>query len=512
NDLLSGAKRYKKILKKTNNFQSLKEKIRKNPDTKKIIGASHIYLVGESLLSAHNVTNWNNFISILNLDTSVPSKLRSSFSQESIEILQNGTDINDEQKYILISDLNESIKQFNYKTTDSINMLTDLFSNNITAPKTWGDGLSKIMIDMLKNAKINKSWLGFHNISHGINQFDTIRFAKNNGFLVSPNYMPYNIYIQQKNKSNRSKLENNIYKTCRILKSLNQEDSNNQQYLNPNCIESYERNKILQIQKEIQTNSWYIVKDGKGQLHNDYNRKHPLSQKQYAKTISKKFNWLVKNFQIVVGSSSGNAIVAKNLSFAHVDLFPDSTIKDNDLVQESSKFFLGNLSPKYMPSIFFRQSILKEKYKDTYLNPIYRLPLYQALLHDSVVLAHHDKFDIFKFSNVKNIYILLDLLYNTPPLYYLNLSNIKDRLPKIKEIHNFFYTTHNHLATLSLVKFDYLSSDRFLQKTTFSDQSIIIANFSDNKRKYKKLNLPPYSVTAILKGKKTLQFQTKDIS
>ncbi len=502
-NLLSGAKRYRKILKKANQFVSLKDKIKQNPDTKKLIGASHMYLWGDTLLSHHNVKNWDNFISTLNLDTSIPSKIRASFSPEAKQILKNREPINEQQKNLIISELDESIKNISQNIDERKIILEELFGDNISKKSNWGDGLSVQMIKLLNKAGLRKLWLGFGSLQNGINHSEAIKYAKKLGYLIGPSYLPYNVYLQQKTSSIRTNLENYIYKACSISTKDNRQQSieNKKIYLNPHCTESYERNEILRMQRKLKVNSWYIKQNGMGVVLNDYNKKHPISQKGYAKTINNKFYWLINNFQIVVGSTNGNAVTAKNLSFAHGVQTPYFGEKDDALIQKNSKFFLGDLYPKYMPSLFFKQSILKEKYKHTYFNPLFRIPLYQAVFHDSVITSHHPNFSNFKFSNIQEINTILHLLYNTPPLYHLNLTTIKEKLPKIKKIDKFFRTIHAKLATLALTEFNYLSADQLVQKTTFRDQSIIIANFSDAERKYKKIKLPPYSVTAILAGK-----------
>ncbi|WP_163831614.1 hypothetical protein [Spartinivicinus ruber] len=86
NDLLSGARRYRLYLQQQNQLPLLSEKLAKLNDGEKIIGATHIYLFGEHLLSRQDVKNWRGLIEYL---TSLKSKwLSQYFSKEQKQVLK----------------------------------------------------------------------------------------------------------------------------------------------------------------------------------------------------------------------------------------------------------------------------------------------------------------------------------------------------------------------------------------------------------------------------------------
>lgn len=62
---LSGAIRYREYLQKTGQFVSLRDKIVAAPEGKKLIGATHIYLWGNTLLAQEDVKDWPGLISFL---------------------------------------------------------------------------------------------------------------------------------------------------------------------------------------------------------------------------------------------------------------------------------------------------------------------------------------------------------------------------------------------------------------------------------------------------------------
>lgn len=62
---LSGAIRYREYLQQSGQFSSLNDKIATAPEGKKLIGATHIYLWGNTLLAQEDVKNWPGLIGFL---------------------------------------------------------------------------------------------------------------------------------------------------------------------------------------------------------------------------------------------------------------------------------------------------------------------------------------------------------------------------------------------------------------------------------------------------------------
>jgi hypothetical protein len=95
---------------------------------------------------------------------------------------------------------------------------------------------------------------------------------------------------------------------------------------------------------------------------------------------------------------------------------------------------------------------------------------------------------------------LAQLLYNVPPLYHLSEKSLLARLPVIQKQDKFFRPLHEALAEKTMDGFAWLSDDRLVQSTSFSDGSRLIANFDKMSRQADGLTLGPYSITAILAG------------
>jgi hypothetical protein len=112
------------------------------------------------------------------------------------------------------------------------------------------------------------------------------------------------------------------------------------------------------------------------------------------------------------------------------------------------------------------------------------------------VATHQWGYGSLKFEDPGRTRELLELLYNVPPLYHLNLAEWQKRKPEIVEHFKFFSQTHRASATLPMSDFRWLTGDRLVQRTTFGDRIELTANFSN--RPFDDdadgVNVPPHHV------------------
>jgi hypothetical protein len=72
---------------------------------------------------------------------------------------------------------------------------------------------------------------------------------------------------------------------------------------------------------------------------------------------------------------------------------------------------------------------------------------------------------------------LLELLYQVPPLYHLNVAEFQKRNAQIKRHYEFFSPRHRETALLPITDFQWLTPDGIVQRTTFGGQIELVANF-----------------------------------
>jgi hypothetical protein len=214
--------------------------------------------------------------------------------------------------------------------------------------------------------------------------------------------------------------------------------------------------------------------------------------------------------QLPSGSEDGNAATAQGVLFAHGMQTPVIGWGDRDMQQPgTADFFVGQWYPPEQPAVFFKPTRLKADYRRVHFAPASRLPLYQAVLHGSVITSHHWLFDNLKLSDVRVENELTQLLYNVPPLYHLSAASLDQRLPLIVRQDRFFRPLHERLATQALTAFDWLSEDRLVQQTTFADGTRLLANFDAAPRNWQGRTLPGHSMTALLADGSDSQYQVQ---
>ncbi len=91
---------------------------------------------------------------------------------------------------------------------------------------------------------------------------------------------------------------------------------------------------------------------------------------------------------------------------------------------------------------------------------------------------------------------LTELLYMVPPLYHINLDEFDRHRDIMKRHDDFFSPLHREFGFAQMTYFCWLSSDRMLQRTVFGDKVELVANFSQESRRYQGIEIPGRSVLA----------------
>lgn len=113
------------------------------------------------------------------------------------------------------------------------------------------------------------------------------------------------------------------------------------------------------------------------------------------------------------------------------------------------------------------------------LNPAYRIPLWELAYHDCVVQYWYwgdtpancpelmDRFDAF------------NMLYGYPPIYSLDVSNWEKLKGKIAASYAKIAPLAQRVGFAKMTNFEYLSADKFVQKSTFDNGVYVIVNFGE---------------------------------
>ncbi|CAI8912878.1 Glycoside hydrolase [Pseudomonas sp. IT-347P] len=529
---LAGAKRYRQWLIDTGRHESLSSKLEKTPASRKLLGASHVYLWGNDLLGPKDVRNWSVLLGKLRGPSHLAGALRDGMDREALQLLAAKTPLNRYQQGVLLRSLNRALNTRARKTWQGRavpdmqalvsgyvalrGQLAGEFAGALTAnPEQWGSTLSQATIERLQNAGLPRLWLGLgEGWEGGLWHPEAVRAGVQAGYLLAP-YDSYETALSRDENADwtTAHLGDRAYRECAIVLENRTMKSGFQQsghYTDPRCVRPLLEQRVKALSVAAGFNSWFLDAYATGMLFDSYRADAPMTQAQNAEGNVGASRWINEVLQLPSGSEDGNATTAQGVLFAHGMQTPVIGWGDADMSQNSdSAYFVGKWFPPEQPAVFFKSVPLKESLRRIHFDPASRLPLYQAVFHGSLITTHHWLFDSLKLGNVRVENELTQLLYNVPPLYHLSAATLAQRLPLMARQDAFFRPLHERLATQALIGFHWLSEDRRVQQTTFEDGTRLLANFDPAPRQVDGRRLPGESLVVLLPDGTAKQYQVR---
>lgn len=528
-------------------FVTLEEKAKVVPDVTKLYGAPFIYLWGDELIDETNI-KWKEFQKFVQQQLASKSDNPTKYFNRILKEHSNNTlEEFAKQKWLyasLKSDVDNALKElikdptlWNKQEFSPIqlnptaakwisepkipantvelnkNLIQSAYFKYIAPVSQWGNGVSIWMIKQLQDIGLKNAWFGLNDVSDGIYHINVIDQAKKNGYLIAP-YDSYNSMIEKDPDSMPTAYfgtKGNLFNYAAIIK---QDDQYLQGFLNGQRVlnSSYAIPQVkLRLNRAINIynakfNSWFFDCDGAGAMHNDFSTNHPQNKAQDAQNKIAYLKWAAKHYNLVVGTEDGKDYIATAAVYGHGIV--SQGIWDKDMRQnEKSKYYLGSYwSPISVPPRYGKPTPLKPTISYIYYNPVFEVPLYQMVYNNSIITSDHWEYATFKFpSQIKNN-ILKTFLYNYPPLLHLDRkawAQQKDLLSKYLPI---WSKWHKILVQQKMINFNYLSKDKLLQSTQFSNGVTVIANFTDYTKNYNKISIPAKSIVILQDNKIAQRF------
>lgn len=364
----------------------------------------------------------------------------------------------------------------------------------------YGDGVSPRMVEQFAASGLDRLWLGVESWQALRRHPETIRKAKERGYLIGPYDSYHSIHDPDAPPDETwetAQFDRALYEHGPVVGADGRPRAGFQKKgysLSPQAARPYVERRVASLMKEWECNSWFIDCDAFGELFDDYSPRHPATQAEDMRARLERMIWIRDTYGLVIGSEGGSAYAASTLHFAHGMMTPIFGWGDPDLRDHNSPFWLGGYYPPDAPANAFRPVPLKPRYRTLYFDPRYRLPLYQTVFHDSLVTTHHAAFSSLKFRDDVTTVELLELLYNVPPVYKMNQREFTARKARMLAHHAFFSPLHRELALRSLMGFDWLTADRRVQRTVFGGNVELVANFGKDPYPYLGTILPGESI------------------
>ncbi len=484
----------------------------------RLLGAPHIYLWGPALFSRHDIarSKWVPFARALRSapPESIGGKLVRGFADDQRRALQELAAAEWPMDYLTLSLAgaidralagHELLKLSSEVPAAEVirrnqQALADVFASFVNPPESWGDGLSKSLLDSLHDAGIDRALLLLSNLYGRSFRPDVVAHAEKLGFLLGPYDSYHSVHSPTADPDTTwetSQFDVAAYQRGRVI---NADGSGHvgfkgQGYhFSPQAAWPYVQERVGRILRQAPYSAWFIDCDATAECFDDFSPEHPATRIEDTKLRRQRLVWLESEHRMVVGSEGGSVLFADVIHFGHGVHTPYIGHLDPSFRDPQSPHFLGRYWPPDSPEQFFKPVTVPPSLKVPYFDPTVRLPLYQAALGDEVIATHHWSMDSLKFKDIEQIRELMEILYMVPPMYHLNRETWPKRRERIVQHLAFWGPLHRELATAPLTRFACLSEDRLVQRTTFHPKSgevTITVNFGGKAQ----ASYAPYSAT-----------------
>lgn len=236
-------------------------------------------------------------------------------------------------------------------------------------------------------------------------------------------------------------------------------------------------------------NSYFLDVDAYGELFDDYSPAHPMTPAQDRLNRLKRLRYISGGRKLVLGSEGGVGWSAPVIAFAHgMEAVSNHVLWP--LMKDKKNY--GGWWPTERPAIFFKPVEVSPEFQTAKYDPAYRLPLYQAAFHGSVITTDRWDVPIMKIPALVETRMLLELLYNVPSIWSLDGRELRKDKSELSRLYRFFSRIHRQFGRDSLSHFAWLTSDRKVQRTRLGSDLELTANFSENSYQ----SVPPMCIEA----------------
>lgn len=218
----------------------------------------------------------------------------------------------------------------------------------------------------------------------------------------------------------------------------------------------------------------FVDVDAFGEFYADYSPDHPMTMAVDRAHRLDRLGIGITQYHLVLGSenvtawSSGVTHYSHGTAQAHVAaVWP--------LQADQARF--GGYWPNDRPPLFFKPITLTSDENRILFGPVDRLPLFEAVFHDSVVAADRWEFGLMKVADEERRRFARALLYGTPTMWTLDRRELARVRPWLKAAQDDFRAVHGTGMPVALTGFTWLTDDHLVQQASFADGHVVIANF-----------------------------------
>lgn len=553
---VAAAKHFREWLIDQGEFVTMKEKSATVPKVERLLGAAHVYLWGNGIMTKHDVKpqQWKALCQKIVEQTnasqpSVGKEIKTFLTNEQWEKIEEGAKTEWMYKG-LQSEITEALSGVLEKSNiytlmawrnsaslpeQTVNLLAkdgstltpaeivhlnsfvfySVYHDYLHPVETWGDGESVKMLQKMKDAGFDRmrlcldSWLGV------LQRPDVAQKADEMGYLYGAYDSYHSIHDPKTAGSDQSwhtaQFDQKLYDEGGIvLRDGTKRHGFNKMgfLLNPLAARPYVEQRINSYMKPIPFNYFFMDCDAFGEELDDYSERHPATQQEAGNERRDRLQWIIDTYKVVMGSEGGSSDYAPVIHVAEGVTSPVIGWNDPERRDKSSPYYLGRYYPADEPEVFFKQVPLQEKYQYLYYDPRFRLPLYETVFHDSVVSTHHWSNASLKYKDTLVTNALTEILYLTPPLYHFNINTFDEQKDLVMKHYQVYSPLHKKYGFAPMTDFAWLTPDRNVQRSMFGDELEIVVNFGENEFVYERVTISKQSARIQNhKANETLMYQ-----
>lgn len=350
----------------------------------------------------------------------------------------------------------------------------------------WGTGRTSSMLRVLRSVGIDRAWLGF-DADGSPPPGSYVAAAQSSGYLVAPYDVWANAQPTDSADTAASIWPDGVYPGGCVRDAAGAIVTGFQGrgcYLSSTALDMMQKTSGLITDRvgefaNAGELSYFLDVDAAGELFSDSSPDHPQSAEQDRRLRLERLSALARGDYsggqaFVVGSESAAAWANPGISFSHGSSTP---VFDALWLAERDKESWGGYWPRDRPAFFFAPAALPDGLTKAMFDPVYRIPLYQAVLHDSVVSTDRWELDAYKVDGAHRDRTLLAMLYNSPTNYAWDVRSFRDHAVELADVSRFFAAIQEVGGTERLTGFRVLDAAGQVQQVTYEGGLVLTANF-----------------------------------
>ncbi|MFC4907719.1 glycoside hydrolase [Actinomadura gamaensis] len=346
----------------------------------------------------------------------------------------------------------------------------------------WGPARSAASVQKMKRLGLDRMWLGYDSGADPMKR-DAVDAAKKDGYLVGPYDSFANAQDPKTADNPSSKWPGGVYPDGCVRDAQGKPETGfggRGCYLSSQYLKQQEPSKHYMAQRTKQmtangADSYFLDVDAAGELYDDHSPSHPMTQAQDRANRIDRMQRLSGGDKLVLGSENAAGWANQAIAFDHGAAADGLNVL---WPLQKDKATWGGYYPADDPKFFFKPVDLPADAVKSMYDPAYRLPLYETVLHDSVVNLDRWEMSLYKLPNVKTTRILMSMLYNIPLNFTVDATTLDEHGKEMANLQHFFQPLHQVAATKPMTDFRWLTSDHQVQRTVFGDGALTMtANF-----------------------------------